>query len=328
MRDDVMQAWVCRRYGGPEVVELAEVAKPVPTDDEVLVRIHATTVSSGDWRVRTLDVPRGFGLMARLALGITRLRQPILGTELAGTIERVGRNVTRFKPGDAVVAFPGVRMGCHAQYRTVAEDGPIALKPANLSFDEAATLSFGGSTAMHFLRRAGLRSGETILVIGASGAVGVALVQLAGLAGAQVTAVASKANLAFVAALGAAHVIDYTERDVLRETTTYDVIADTTGAHSYSRCRHILKKGGRLLAIAGGVPDLLAVAWAPLIGSHKVIAGPSPEPPEDVRELARLAQAGQIRAVIGRTYEFSQMQEAHAFVETRRKRGSVVVHVA
>ena len=180
---------------------------------------------------------------------------------------------------------------------------------------------------MHFLRRAGLRSGEAILVIGASGAVGGSLVQLAKLAGAQVTGVASTANLAFVAALGAAHVIDYTKRDFLRETTTYDVIADTVGAHSYTRCRHVLKKGGRLLAIAGGVPDLLAAAWAPIIGNHKVIAGPSPEPPEDVRELARLAEAGLIHAMIDRRYEFSQMAQAHAFVETRRKRGSVVVHV-
>src|SRR5687768_6332420 len=142
-----MKAYVCRRYGGPEVVELVNVPKPVAQDNEVLVRIHATTVSAGDWRVRTLNVPRGFGAFARVAVGFTGPRQPILGTELAGTIESVGRSVTRFKPGDAVFAFPGAKMGSHAQYRAVAEDGPIALKPGNLSFEESATLSFGGSTA-------------------------------------------------------------------------------------------------------------------------------------------------------------------------------------
>lgn len=324
----MMQAYVCRRYGGPEVVELAEVPKPVPTDHEVLVRIHATTVSAGDWRVRSLEVPRGFGLMARLALGFTGPRQPILGTELAGTIERVGRNVTRFKPGDAVFAFPGVRMGCHAQYRAIAEDAPIALKPGNLSFDEAATLSFGGSTAMHFLRRANLKSGEKVLVIGASGAVGIALVQLARIAGAHVTGVTSTANRALVSDLGANDVIDYTARDFHRETATYDVIADTTGAHTYLRSRHALNPGGRLLAIAGGVPDFVAALWSPLIGNTRVIAGPAPEPPEHVHELARLAGSGLVRAVIDRRYEFTQMAEAHAYVGTRRKRGSVVVRVA
>ena len=148
-----MKAYVYRRYGGPEVVELTDVQKPTPKAREILIKIHATTVTSGDWRVRTLKVPKGLGPLARLAFGITRPRQPIMGTELAGVIETVGKDVTRFRPGDAVFAFPGGKMGCHAQYRAVAEDGPVALKPENLSFEEAASLSFGGSTALHFLRK-------------------------------------------------------------------------------------------------------------------------------------------------------------------------------
>jgi NADPH:quinone reductase-like Zn-dependent oxidoreductase len=322
-----MQAYVYRRYGGPEVVELVDVPTPVPLDNEVLVKIHATTVSTGDWRVRTLKVPKGFGLFARMALGFTRPRQPILGTELAGTVETVGKSVTRFKPGDAVFAFPGTKMGCHAQYRAVAEDSPIALKPENLSFEEAATLSFGGSTALHFLGRAQIKRGESILVIGASGALGTAIVQLAKHFGARVTGVTSTTNVQLVSSLGADKAIDYTRDDFTRMSETYDIIADTVGATSYARCKHVLKKKGRFLTMAGGVPDLVAALWAPMTGSKRVVAGPAAERPEYVRQLAELARTGVIRPVIDRRYEFAQMAEAHAYVETGRKRGSVVVRV-
>ena len=149
-----MKAYVCRRYGGPEVIKLVDVETPTPKDNEVLIKIYATTVTAGDWRVRTMDVPRGLGVLARLALGLARPRQPILGTELAGVVEAVGKDETRFRPGDAVFAFPGGKMGCHAQYRAVAEDGPVVRKPENLTFEDAASLSFGGTTALHFLRKA------------------------------------------------------------------------------------------------------------------------------------------------------------------------------
>lgn len=322
-----MKAYVCRRYGGPEVVELADVPKPVPKDNEVLIKIHATTVTAGDWRVRTLEVPKGFGLMARLAIGIAGPRQPVLGSELAGAIETVGKDVTRFRPGDAVFAFPGGKMGCHAQYRALAEDGPLALKPENLSFEEAASLPFGGSTALHFLRKVGLKAGEKMLVIGASGGVGTALVQLARYFGAKVTGVTSTANLALVASLGAGRVIDYGKEDFARSRETYDIIADAAGATSFARCRHALKDKGRLLAIAGGLPDMLAALWTPMTGGKRVIAGPAEERPEDVQQLAELAKAGVLRPVIDRRYDFARMAEAHAYVATRRKRGSVVVRV-
>ncbi len=322
-----MKAYTYRRYGGPEVVELVDVPKPVPKHNEVLIQIHATTVTSGDWRVRTLSMPRGFGPIARLAIGITRPRQPIMGTELAGIVEAVGKDVTKFRPGDEVFGFPGGKMGCHAQYRVMAEDGALALKPANLSFEEAASLCFGGSTALHFLRKADLKPGDKVLVIGASGGVGTAMVQLASHAGAEVTGVTSRANFDLVMALGAGRAIDYTQEDFTAQSETYDIIADTVGATSFARCKHALRENGRLLAIAGGLPDMLAMLWAPLTGSKRVIAGPAEERPDDVRQLADLAKAGVLKPVIDRRYEFADMAEAHAYVETGRKRGSVVVRV-
>lgn len=320
-----MKAYVCRRYGGPEVVELVDVPKPVPKDNEVLVKIHATTVTSGDWRVRTLTMPRGFAPIARLALGITRPRQPILGTELAGVIETVGKEVTRFRPGDEVLGFPGGQMGCHAQYRVLAESGPIALKPSNLSFEQAASLCFGGSTALHFLRKAEIKAADKVLVIGASGGVGTAVVQLAKHFGAEVTGVTSRTNLDLVMSLGADAAIDYTREDFTARNETYDVIADTVAATSFARCKDALRENGRLLVIAGGMSDLLASLWVPLTGSRKVIAGPAEERPEDVQRLADLAESGALKPVIDRRYSFTQMAEAHAYVATGRKRGSVVV---
>lgn len=322
-----MKAHICRRYGGPEVTELLDVPKPVPNDDEVLIKILATTVTAGDWRVRTLEVPKGFGVLARLALGLRRPRQPILGTELAGVIEAVGSQVSKFKLGDAVFAFPGAKMGCHAQYRAVGQDSPVALKPENLSFDEAASLPFGGMTALHFLRKAHIKSGEKILVIGASGSVGSAMIQLAKYFGAEVTGVTSTSNLELVASLGAGRVIDYTKQKYLEDGQTYDIIADAVGATSFSRCKNSLREKGRLLAIAGGILDWIATLWAPWTGSKKVLAGPAAERPEYFRQIAELAKAGVLRPVIDRRYEFAQMAEAHTYVQTRRKKGSVVVRV-
>jgi len=322
-----MRAFVYRRYGGPDVVELADVPKPVPRDNEVLVRIHATTVTSGDWRVRTLCVPTGLGLVARLAFGFNRPRQPIMGSELAGTIAAVGKDVTRYRVGDEVFGFPGGAMGCHAEYRTMPEDGRLARKPPNLSFEEAASLPFGASTSMHYLRKAGIGPGDKVLVIGASGGVGTAMVQLAKHHGAEVTGVTSTNNLALVASLGADRVIDYTKEDFTARGETYDIVVDTVGGTSFASCRPVLRNGGRLLAVAAGLPEMLATLWAPLTGSRRVIAGPAAERVGDLPEMAALAEAGALKPVIDRRYGFAQMAEAHAYVETGRKRGSVVVNV-
>ena len=322
-----MKAYVCRSYGRPEVLELKDVPTPAQKDDEVLIKVYATTVTAGDWRVRTLNVPKGFALLARLALGLTRPRQPILGTELAGIVEATGKSVTRFRPGDAVFAFPGGKMGCHAQYCVVAENRPVVHKPEKLTFEEAASLSFGGSTALHFLRKADIKAGDKVLIIGASGGVGTALVQLAKHFGAEVTGVTSTTNIELASSLGADRVIDYTKEDFTSGTATYDIIADAVGATTFAKCKGVLKDKGRLLAIAGGMPDMLSALWAPITSGKRVIVGPAEERPEDVQQLADLAMSGALRPVIDRCYDFAQMREAHAYVETGRKRGSVVVKV-
>jgi NADPH:quinone reductase-like Zn-dependent oxidoreductase len=270
-----MKAVVYERYGPPDVLEMREIPKPMPKDNEVLIRIHATTVSSGDWRARSLAMPAGFGYLGRLVFGLFRPRQPILGTELAGEIEAVGKDVTKFKAGDQVFAFPGSRMGCYAEYRTLPEDGPIARKPANLTYEEAAALSFGGSTALDFFRRGKLQSGETVLVNGASGAVGTAAVQLAKHFGATVTGVTSAANFDLVKSIGADSVIDYKKEDFTRNGETYDVIVDTAGTAPFSRSKRSLKPKGRLLIVLGGFADAIKAPFVSLTGGKKVVAGPA-----------------------------------------------------
>ena len=323
-----MKAYVYRQYGGPEVLRLEEVPTPTPGPGEVLVKILATTVNSGDWRMRSLDVPKGLGLIARLAIGFSGPRQPILGTELAGIVHAVGPGVTRFAPGDAVFAFPGGNGRCHAQFRVVPENGPIALKPDNLSFEEAATLCFGGSTALHFLRAAKANAGGSLLVIGASGAVGAALVQLGKHLGMHVTGVASGANHPLVATLGADRMIDYKIENALAGPVTYDVIADTVGNTHFGDCVDRLKPGGVFIPIAGGGGDMLSGLTSLFRRDGKrVLAGPAAEKPEYVHELAALAAAGAFKPVVDHVFEFSQMADAHRRVETHRKRGSVVVRV-
>jgi NADPH:quinone reductase-like Zn-dependent oxidoreductase len=320
-----MRAAVYERYGPPDVVELKEVAKPRPGDDEILIRTVATTVTSADWRVRSLDVPAGFGLVSRLVLGVVGPRQPILGTELAGVVEAVGKDAGKFKAGDQVFAFSGAGMGCHAEYKCMPEKGAVALKPPNLTYDEAAALSFGGTTALDFFRRAKLQSGEKVLINGASGAVGSAAVQIARSFGAEVTGVCSAANVELVRSLGATHAIDYTREDFTQNGETYDVIVDTAGTAPFPRSKGSLEKRGRLLMVLGGLPDMLWVPWVSLTSSRKIIAGPAAERAEDLQVLAELARGGELRPVIDRRYPFEQIVEAHRYVETGRKKGNVVL---
>lgn len=322
-----MKAVVYERYGGPDVLELKEMEKPIPGDREVLIRIHATTVTSGDWRVRSLHVPAGFGLISRLVFGISKPKQPILGTELAGEIESVGKEVRKFNVGDQVFAFSGAGMGCYAEYKCMPEDGPVALKPANLTYEEAAPLSFGGTTALSFFKRGKLQRGEKVLVNGASGGVGTAAVQLARHFGADVTGVCSAANLELVRSLGAAQVIDYTVEDFTKNGQTYDVIVDTAGTAPFSRVKDSLKEQGRLLLVLGSLPAMLQIPWASLTSRKKVIAGPAPEHAEDLLFLAKLAEAGEFKAVIDRRYPFEQIAEAHRYVDTGRKKGNVVISI-
>lgn len=320
-----MKAIVYERYGPPEVLQLKEVEKPTPKENEVLIKIHATTVTSADCRLRSLNLPSGFGLISRLVFGITKPRRPILGTEFAGEIESIGKSVSKFKVGDQVFAISGLGMGAHAEYKCISEDGAIAFKPPHLTYDEAAAISFGGTTALDFFRRGKLASGEKVLINGASGSVGTAALQLAKHFGAEVTGVCSAANMDLVRSLGATHVIDYTREDFTRNGETYDLIVDTAGTAPFSRSKGSLKKGGRLLLVLAGLPDMLPIPWVSLTSSKKIIAGPATERAEDLRFLAELAQAGEFRAVIDRRYSFEQMAEAHRYVETGRKKGSVVI---
>jgi NADPH:quinone reductase-like Zn-dependent oxidoreductase len=319
-----MRAWTCRSYGAPDVLTLETVARPAPGRDDVLVRIRATTVSSGDMRIRALDLPRGFGPFGRLAFGLLRPRQPVLGSECSGVVDAVGPGVTAFAPGDAVVGFPGFAMGCHAEYRVMRAEAALVRKPANLSFEEAAALCFGGTTALHFLRKAGLKAGERILVIGAAGAVGSAIVQLARHRGAVVTAVTAGANVDLVRSLGAAETVDRETSDFHALDGRFDVIADTVGASTFRRSATLLAENGRYLAIAADLKGM----FARRIGTKRSIAGPAPERAADVAELARLAEAGAFRPVVGSIFAFERLPEAHVLAASGRKRGSAVVRVA
>ncbi|MGZ0019682.1 NAD(P)-dependent alcohol dehydrogenase [Nitrosomonas sp. wSCUT-2] len=320
-----MKAVVYERYGSPEVLQLKEVEKPTPKNNEILIKTYATTVTSGDWRVRSLNVPIGFRLIMRLVFGVSKPKQPILGSELAGVVESVGEGVRKFKAGDQVFAFSDAAMGCHAEYKCMPGDGAVALKPANLTYDEAAALSFGGTTALDFLRRGKLQSGERVLINGASGGVGTAAVQLAKHFGAIVTGVCSTANMELVRSLGASHVIDYTREDFAQNGETYDVIVDTVGTAPFSRSKASLKVGGRLLMVLAGLPDMLRIPWVSMTSSKKVIAGPATGRAEDLRFLAGLAEAGEFKPVIDRRYPFEQIAEAHRYVDTGRKKGNVVI---
>jgi NADPH:quinone reductase-like Zn-dependent oxidoreductase len=323
-----MKAVVYEQYGPPEVLQLRDVDKPEPKDNEVLIKIHATTVTAGDFRVRSLDVPVGFRLLARLALGIFGPRQPILGSELAGVVEAVGKDVRQFKVGDAVFAFGDARMGCHAEYRCMPEDGLVAHKPSNLSYEEAAALSFGGTTALYFLRKANIQPGERVLVNGASGSVGSACVQLARRFGAEVTGVCSTANVEMVRSLGAAHVVDYTNEDFTQNGQIYDVIVDTVGTAPFSRSKDSLAERGRLLLVFGTLPQQLQIPWLLLTSKKKVMAGVSLGKREELEFLAKLAEAGEFKPVIGRKYPLDQIVEAHRYVDSGHKRGNVIITLA
>lgn len=323
-----MKAIVYEKYGPPEVLQLKEVEKPTPKVNEVLIRTHVATVTSGDRRVRSLDVPIGFRLIMRLVFGISRPKQPVLGTELAGVIESIGRDVRKFTPGERVFAFSDAAMGCYAEYKCMPEDGAVVQIPSNLNFEEAGAMSFGGTTALFFLKKANLRTGEKVLINGASGGVGTAAVQLAKHFGAYVTGVCSSANMELVRSLGANQVIDYSKEDFTRNGETYDVIVDTVGNAPFSRCKASLKEGGRLLLMLAGLYEMLSASWKSMISGKKIIAGPATGGAEELRFLADLAGKGEFRPVIDRRYPFEQIVEAHRYVDTGHKKGNVVISFA
>jgi NADPH:quinone reductase-like Zn-dependent oxidoreductase len=308
-----MKAIIYTQYGPPEVLRLTEIPKPAPSEREVLVKIRATTVTIGDCRMRSFTVPPEQWLFARLYLGIFKPRRPVLGMELAGEIESVGKEVTRFRPGDSVFASTfGINFGGYAEYKCFPENGVLALKPANLYYGESAAAYGGGVTALRCLKRAHLQPGQNVLIYGASGAVGTNAVQLAcNLFGAEVTGVCSAANLDLVKSLGAAHVLDYTRQDFTRQGQFYDVVFDAVAKFPAAQARKALKPGGVYVNVHRD--------------SH---AKTGQTPLQGLLELKDLLEAGQFKPVIDRVYPFEQIVAAHRYVEQGHKRGNVVIMVA
>lgn len=324
-----MKAIIYKTYGSPDVLKLVDLPKPVPADNEVLVRIFSTTVTSGDWRARSLDLPGGFAFLGRPIFGLFGPRRPILGQEMSGVVEAVGASVTRFRVGDEVAAYTGAKSGCHAEYLTMPETGWIIPKPKNLTFEEAGAMFFGGTTALDFLRNKGqVRPGEKVLIVGASGAVGSAAVQIAKYLGAEVTGVCSTANLDLVTALGADHVIDYTVEDFATNGETYDVILNASGDVPFSRVENSLNRGGRLLLVLGSFSQLLGFERPGKSSGKKVIAGVASITNDDMATLAHMAEIGAFKPLIDRSFALEDARLAHAYVDTGRKRGNVALTVA
>ena len=320
-----MRAATFEAFGPPEVVSIREVPTPTPADDQVLIRVHATTVSAADRRLRSRDVPTGFGIFVRLIFGWSRPKQPILGTDAAGVVVAVGKSVTRFSPGDAVIAFVGAKTGCHAEYVCVGEGDAIIPKPSSVSFEDAVAMCFGGTTALHYFREAALAPGERVLIFGATGAVGSAAIQLAKQRGAHVTAVCGATNVALARELGAAEVIEYTQQDALATGKAYDVIMDNVGSAPFALAKASLARGGRLLAVVASLPAIVGAAWVALATDKRVVVGSAPERAADLVELVQLVETGRFKPVIGARFPLDAIVEAHRLADSGHKRGSAVV---
>ena len=321
-----MKAIVYTKYGPPEVLQLKEIEKPTPKDNEVLIKVYATTVTLYDCWVRSCTAPPGFGLLNRLASGLRKPRQPILGTELAGEIEAVGKDVNLFRKGDQVFGFTG-SLGAYVEYICLPEDGALALKPINVTYEEAAAVPQGALTALYFLRKGNIQSGQKVLIYGASGGVGTFAVQLAKYFGAEVTGVCSTPKLELVKSLGADKVIDYTKEDFTKSGETYDIIFDTVGKSPFSGSKRSLKKEGLYIHTTFGLPRFFRILWLNMTSSKKAIIGLLEEKIEELIFLKELIEAGKLTSVIDRSYSMELTAEAHRYVETGQKKGQVVITV-
>jgi len=315
---------VYTEYGPPEVLHLTEIEKPVPKDNEVLIKIYATTVTSGDCRMRKPDP-----FAVRFFNGLTRPQKiTILGNELAGEIESVGKDVKLFRKGDQVFGQTGLSLGANVEYKCLPEDGPLAIKPSNLTYEESATIPFGGNTALEFFRKGNISNGQKVLIYGASGSLGTAAVQLAKYFGAEVTGVCSTTNVELVRSLGTDNVIDYTKEDFTKNGLTYDIIFDTLGKSPFSGCvKSLTSKGIYLRAVHMSLSPVVRGLWTSLISSKKVIGGGVTERKENLVFLKTLIETGKLKPVIDRRYPFEQIAEAHKYVDEGHKKGNVVITV-
>lgn len=332
----MMKAVVYTEYGTPDVLRLKEMEKPIPKEGEVLVRVHATPVNFGDIIARKFskvsprefNMPALFWLLGRLEFGFRKPRKPILGSEFAGEVAAVGRDVKRFKEGDPVFGYRGMNMGACAEYVCMPEDGLLALKPANMTYEEAAAVPYGALTALSLLRKVNIQPGQKVLVNGASGSIGAAALQLARHFGAEVTGVCGTPRMAMVKALGADHVIDYTREDFTTRGETYDLVVDILGRGSFSRWSRVLNPNGRYLLASFKMRHLARMLWTSRIGSKKVICALSSENPDDLNFIRELIEAGKLKSAIDRCYPLEQAAEAHRYVEEGHRQGSVVITVA
>jgi len=322
-----MKAVVCTRYGPPDVLQLREVEKPTPKNNEVLIRVHAATVTTGDCEFRSLKLPLAWKLFIRIGFGFRRPRKKIPGQELAGEIESVGNSVRLYKKGDQVFAATGLRLGAWAEYACLPEQGLISMKPVNMTYEEAASIPVGGLHALYLLRKGNIKEGQKVLIIGAGGTVGTIAVQLAKSFGANVTGVDVERKLDMLRSIGADPVIDYTREDFAKSGAMYDVILDVVGKSSFSDCVRSLKERGFYLLGNPGLSQQLLGLWTRMTTSKKVIGGMVSYRTEDLVFLKELVEVGKLRSVIDRRYPLEQIVEANRYVESGQKIGNVVITI-
>ena len=320
-----MKAIVYTRYGSPDVLQLKEVEKPTPKDNEVLIRTYAATVIAGDCELRSFKFPLWFWLPLRIYMGVIRPRKKILGQELAGDIESVGKDVKLFSKGDQVFAATDVGFGAYAEYKCMREEKTLALKPTNMTYEEAAAVPTGGLNALHYLRKGNIQSGEKVLINGASGNIGSFAVQLAKYFGAEATGVDSTGKLEMLRSIGADQVMDYTQEDFTKNGETYDVIFDAVGKSSFSRSVRSLKQNGRYILANPRLLPMVRGLWTSIRSGKKVIFQFASYKAEDLIFLKELIEAGKIKSVIDRRYPLEQTAEAHGYVEKGQKTGNVVI---
>ena len=323
-----MKAILWTKYGPPDVLRMGEVEKPTPNDNEVLIKVRAATVTPGDCEIRRFEMHVLFWLPLRLYLGIRKPKRPILGMEVAGEIEAVGKGVTEFKKGDPVFGGTGLRFGAYAEYTCLSSTSAMTIKPDSLSYDEAATLPTGGINALHYIRKANIQPGQRMLIKGAGGCFGTYAVQLAKNLGAEVTAVDSTEKLDVLRSIGADHVIDYTREDFTENGKTYDIIFDVVGKDSISRAMKSLTKNGRYILATPWVFRVIQGLWSSMTSRKKFIFALANERSEDLDVLKELIETGKVKPVIDKRYPLEQMADAHRYVEEGHKTGHVVITVS